>query len=142
MTNEAHSLLSAQIDKLESTSSSRPTSVAIPGPLFDSDSDGDADDDDGEGEGAPRKKRAEGGFSFTSAFATRHEVENPPVPMVELEHLEPHERIELVGNIMSVVGSAVIVQALEHGSQRVLDTGSLLTFEDRMVLGAVSMLSS
>jgi hypothetical protein len=135
ITNESHALLSAEIDKLESTSSSRPTTVTIPAPLSDIDSDGDADDD--ERGGASQKKQADGGSA--SVFATKNELENPPVPMVELEELEPHERIEPIGSIMSLVGSAVIVQTISHGSHRILDTGSLLAFEDRKVFGAVSL---
>lgn len=137
ITNESHALLSAEIDKLKSTSSSRPTTVTIPAPLSDIDSDEDADDDGGGG--SSRKKQADGVSVSASAFVTKHELENPPVPVVELEQLEPHEHIEPVGSIMSLVGSAVIVQAINHGSHRVLDTGSLLAFEDRKVFGAVSL---
>lgn len=54
-----------------------------------------------------------------------------------MEEVGLEEKMEAVGSILSVVGSAVIVQAYEHGSHRVLDTGSVLAFENRRVLGAV-----
>lgn len=91
---------------------------AILGPL-----DGDGDDDD------PKPTPT----SFNTKNQIEPEVKPPPVSMVEED-----ERLELVGEIMSVVNSVVIVKAHQGGDNRVLDTDSLLVFDDRKVLGLAS----
>lgn len=111
----------------------------IPAPASDDSDDGDSDL---EGGGGPSKSTKTPNANPISAFSSKHELENPPVPTVELEEVGPEEKMEMVGSIMSVVGSAVIVQAVEHGSHRVLDTGSVLAFENRRVLGAVRSICS
>jgi H/ACA ribonucleoprotein complex non-core subunit NAF1 len=52
----------------------------------------------------------------------------------------PDEVLEKVGEVMSVVGNVVIVKgraATSGGSERALDSDTLLVFEDRKVLGYV-----
>lgn len=92
---------------------------AILGPL-----DGDGDDED-----EPKPTPT----SFNTKNQIEPEVKPPPVSMVEED-----ERLELVGEVMSVVNSVVIVKAHQGGDNRVLDTDSLLVFDDRKVLGLVS----
>lgn len=121
ITDKQRTKLSVELEQL--------TSNRKPGEAVDDDYDSEED--------GPRKKGASA--NPVSAFSTKHELEDPPIPLVEIEELEAEERMEVVGSIMSIVGSAVIVQAFDHGSHRVLDTGSVLAFENRKVLGAVSM---
>lgn len=120
ITNSKHAKLSAELRSF----------VHIPAPLSDLSSDNDSDTE------GPRPPKGSSTIA-SSIFTSKHELENPPVPPVEIEEIGPEETMEPVGVIMSVVGPAVIVQADAHGSQRVLDTGSLLCFADRRVLGAV-----
>lgn len=132
-----------------------PLTVLIPAPMSDS---GDSEEDEGDENEVKsslknKANRPKKNFSnaagaeldedadqpvTSSSFASKHELADPPVPVVEIADIGPEERMEPVGNVMSIVGNAIIVQASDHGSHRVLDTGSLLVFEDRKVLGAVS----
>lgn len=132
-----------------------PLTVLIPAPMSDSgDSEDEGDEDDDvqaslkNKANRPKKNSSNAAGAgldedadqpvTSSSFASKHELADPPVPVVEIADIGPEERMEPVGNVMSIVGNAVIVQASDHGSHRVLDTGSLLVFEDRKVLGAVS----
>lgn len=69
--------------------------------------------------------------------ATAHEITVPQVVMPSITEVPEEEAIEQIGEVLSVVDSVVVVKSLEHGMHRVLDTESLLVFEDRKVLGFV-----
>jgi H/ACA ribonucleoprotein complex non-core subunit NAF1 len=72
------------------------------------------------------------------SFATVHEIVSPSVSTPSIVEVPDTELIELIGEVLSIVDSVVVVKSSEHGMQRVLDTDSLLVFEDRKVLGLVS----
>ena len=61
----------------------------------------------------------------------------PPITQVG-----PDEQLEKVGEVMNIVNNVVIVKGLESGThralERALDSGTLLVYEDRRVLGYVS----
>lgn len=122
ITDERRVKLSAELEVL--TSEGQGLKHAISDDEYDSDEDG------------PKKSAT---ANPMSAFSTKHELEDPPLPVVEIEELDEDEKMEVVGSIMSVVGNAVIIQASEHGAHRVLDTGSVLAFQNRRVLGAVCL---
>lgn len=75
-------------------------------------------------------------------FATKHEEVNPKIEMPKVLEVGETERMELVGYIMSLVDSVVIVQSTKQGKEQVLDTDSLLVFDDRKVLGHVRLIIS
>lgn len=90
------------------------------------------DDEDDEG-GGPRGR-----------LATAHEVLNEDVVIPEITEVDPKEALERVGEIFSVLQDRTVIvkgltsQIAGHASDRVLDTETLLVFEDRKVLGYVS----
>ncbi|KAH7100679.1 Gar1/Naf1 RNA binding region-domain-containing protein [Auriculariales sp. MPI-PUGE-AT-0066] len=76
----------------------------------------------------------------TAAAATAHEIVKPPVSMLEITEVDPSEAIVHIGEVMSIIDSVVVVKGLPQVTvpmlhERVLDTESLLVFEDRTVLG-------
>ncbi|KAF9516580.1 hypothetical protein BS47DRAFT_1292210, partial [Hydnum rufescens UP504] len=61
-----------------------------------------------------------------------------PIPKLPtIAKVDDDEELEAVGEVMSIVGTVVIVKAYQDGSNRVLDTDSMLVFEDRKVLGLI-----
>ena len=61
----------------------------------------------------------------------------------EISEVDLHERLEKVGEVMSIMDRVVIVKGLpssiaNRGSETALDSDTLLVFEDRKVLGYVS----
>lgn len=161
ISDRRHAKLSSELEGLTSDAPSQPAMVHIPVPMSESDSS-EEDEDGVEGlvtsglsSSKNHKKQSatnsngldgEDEQPITSSFfASKHEISEPPIPIIDINEIGPDERMEAVGSIMSVVGTAVIVQAAfgnGHGTHRVLDTGSLLVFEDRKVLGAVSCYSA
>jgi H/ACA ribonucleoprotein complex non-core subunit NAF1 len=71
-------------------------------------------------------------------FATVHEIIAPQVTMPSITEVPEDEPIVLIGEVMSIVDSVVVVKSMSTGTQRVLDTDSLLVLENRKVLGLVS----
>jgi hypothetical protein len=69
---------------------------------------------------------------------TAHEIAMPTVVLPSITEIGPDEPMELIGEVLNVVDSVVVVKSAQNGMQRVLDTESLLVFEDRKVLGLVS----
>ena len=67
----------------------------------------------------------------------RNEITKIPItkPNVEIRDNMPTDEI---GSVYNIVDNAVIVIAKVSGEYRVLDSGSILVFEDRQVLGVVS----
>lgn len=78
-------------------------------------------------------------------FQTKNELEIETV-VPDIQHVGPEEELEIVGNIMSVISNSVIVKGIpsgvvNRGSERALDSDTLLVFEDRSVMGYVSDLA-
>lgn len=71
------------------------------------------------------------------SFATKHEEVNPQISLPTISQVGEDEPIEEVGKVMSFVDSVVIVKSTMKDTQKVLDTESLLVFDDRKVLGHV-----
>jgi len=124
-----------------------------------SDSDGSDSDSDSDGSSVveelnPAKMRElldsiededdEGGGSG-GRFVTTHEVLNEEVSIPEILEVDPVETLERVGEILSVLQDKIVIvrglasQIVGHAPDRVLDTETLLVFEDRKVLGYVSL---
>jgi hypothetical protein len=86
----------------------------------------------------------EGGGSG-GRLVTAHEVLNEDIAIPELTEVDPKEALERVGEIFSVLqDKIVIVKGIEsqiagRAPDRVLDIETLLVFEDRKVLGYVSL---
>lgn len=75
---------------------------------------------------------------------TKNEVADVPVVVPDVEQIGDDEKLEKVGEIFSIVDKVVIVkglpqQVLGRVSDRALDSDTLLVFEDRKVLGYVSI---
>ncbi|CAE7072506.1 unnamed protein product, partial [Rhizoctonia solani] len=68
---------------------------------------------------------------------TKNEVLLPEVKAPELATVPPEETLELIGEIMTIIDSVVVIKGYTSGVERVLDTDSLLVFEDRNVFGVV-----
>lgn len=79
-----------------------------------------------------------GGKTTSGPLKTTNEVVDPDVAPPSIERVGDDEILEIVGEVMSVIGSVVVVKG-QPGSavERVLDTGSLLVWDDRHVLGEV-----
>ena len=67
----------------------------------------------------------------------RNEITKIPItkPNVEIRDNMPPDEI---GSVYNIVDNAVTVIAKVSGEYRVLDSGSILVFEDRQLLGEVS----
>ncbi len=75
----------------------------------------------------------------TLAFRSANETQ-PIVKRSQVTKIDDMAEVQRIGEIQSVVGTAVIIQSSMGGQFRVLDTDSLLVFEDRTVLGFVSLI--
>jgi len=76
-------------------------------------------------------------------FQTKNELLENEIVVPDIQHVEPDEHLEKVGEIMSVVGNLAIVKGglsdvPNRGAERALDSNTLLVFEDRSVMGYVS----
>ncbi|KAG8898277.1 hypothetical protein FRC01_010965 [Tulasnella sp. 417] len=88
---------------------------------------GDSDDDD-EVEGRTN----------SAPVKTTNEVVDPNVVPPSIEKVGDDELLEIVGDVMNIIGSVVVVKGLPgSAAEKVLDTGSLLVWDDRHVLGEV-----
>jgi len=125
----------------------QPTKAICRSSSSDSDSDSDeifvkdnannvdslADDEDEAGPSVPAQ----------SYFRTKNEAVEDDVTIPEIEAVGPDEHLEKVGEILNIIDSVVIVKGLpsddpRRGSDRALDSETLLVFDDRKVLGYVS----
>ena len=75
-------------------------------------------------------------------YCTKNELINVPINIPDIQEVNPQETMEKVGEIMSIVDNVVIVKALpsgapNRGSDKALDTDTLLVFDDRKVFGYV-----
>ncbi|KAF8625222.1 hypothetical protein AX15_005522 [Amanita polypyramis BW_CC] len=73
---------------------------------------------------------------------TKNEVVSASINVPDIHEVGPDEAIEKVGEIMSIVDNVVIIKALpsemaNRGSDKALDSDTLLVFDDRKVLGYV-----
>jgi len=86
----------------------------------------------------------EGGGS-RGRLVTAHEVFNEDVAIPDVMEVDPKEILERVGEILSVLQEKTVIvkglasQVAGHAPYNVLDTETLLVFEDRKVLGYVSL---
>lgn len=70
---------------------------------------------------------------------TVNEIASPDIPVPEIEYVEETETLEFLGEVMSIIDCVVVVKGSSGlNGEKVLDTGSLLAWEDRKVLGLVS----
>lgn len=118
---------------------------------MDASSDSDSSDDEGESKLRVVKDEAlavdddeESGPAITSEaqVRTKNEVVDSDVVVPDIEEIPTTERLEKVGEVMSIVDKVVIVKGtassiLNKGSERALDSDTLLVFDDRKVLGYV-----
>ncbi|KAG5342042.1 hypothetical protein C0989_005722 [Termitomyces sp. Mn162] len=80
--------------------------------------------------------------SSGSYFHTKNEIAETNVVVPTIPEVGPEEVLEKVGEIMSVMGNTVVVNAVpsevaNRGSERALDSDTLLVFQDRKVLGYI-----
>ena len=93
------------------------------------------DDEDDEGGGSGGR------------LATTHEVLNEDITIPEIVEVDQDETLERVGEILSILQDKIVIvkglisQVVGRAPDRVLDTETLLVFEDRKVLGYVSLSS-
>ncbi|KAF8346975.1 Gar1/Naf1 RNA binding region-domain-containing protein [Amanita rubescens] len=73
---------------------------------------------------------------------TKNELINVSINIPDIQKVGLEETMEKVGEVMSIVDNVVIVKALSsgvvnRGSDKALDTDTLLVFDDRTVLGYI-----
>ena len=95
--------------------------------------DGDEHSDEDQGVASPKG----------TYFQTKNELLENEIVVPDIQHVEPEEHLEKVGEIISVVGNLAIVKGApsdvpNRGAERALDSNTLLVFEDRSVMGYVS----
>ena len=78
---------------------------------------------------------------------TKNEINETDITIPDITEVGPEEVLEKVGEIMSVMENLVIVKGtpserVNQGSERALDSDTLLVFEDRKVMGYVSIVKS
>jgi H/ACA ribonucleoprotein complex non-core subunit NAF1 len=123
----------------------------------DSDSDSDSDTSSSEEEDQPHRKQnnkaeaedlelddEDSGPAATtqSYFHTKNEIVEANIIVPDIEEVGTDERLERVGEIMTIMDNVVVVRGdatdLSRATDRALDSDTLLVFEDRKVLGYVS----
>ncbi|OBZ79554.1 H/ACA ribonucleoprotein complex non-core subunit NAF1 [Grifola frondosa] len=72
----------------------------------------------------------------------KNEIIEADVVIPDISEVEPDETLEKVGEVMSIIDKVVIVKGLasgiaNRGSEKALDSDTLLVFEDRKVLGYI-----
>lgn len=77
-----------------------------------------------------------------SYFQTKNEITETNIVVPDIAQVGPEEVLEKVGEIISIMGNTVIVNGVpsenaHRGSDRALDSDTLLVFHDRQVLGYV-----
>lgn len=77
--------------------------------------------------------------STTQYSGTKNEILLPEVQTPGLTKVPPDDVLEEVGQVMTIIDSVVVVKGRTSGVDRVLDTDSLLVFDDRNVFGLVSL---
>lgn len=80
-------------------------------------------------------------------FQTKNEINETDIAIPDITEVGPEEVLEKVGEIMIVMDKVVIVKGEtsergDQGSDRALDSDTLLVFDDRTVIGYVSIVKS
>ncbi|KAG9024712.1 hypothetical protein FRB95_011151 [Tulasnella sp. JGI-2019a] len=89
---------------------------------------GESDDDNDNGEGP----------STSGPLKTANEIVSPEIEMPTIEYLDEGDVLEHLGEVMSIIDSVVVIKGSSGAAgEKVLDTGSLLAWEDRKVLGMI-----
>ena len=78
-----------------------------------------------------------------SQVRTKNELVEIDIKVPDILEVDPHEQLEKVGHVFSVVDKVAIIKGISspianRGSEKALDSETLLVFEDRKVLGYVS----
>ena len=78
-----------------------------------------------------------------SQVRTKNELIEIDIKVPDILEVDPHEQLEKVGHVFSVVDKVAIIKGISspipnRGSEKALDSETLLVFEDRKVLGYVS----
>ena len=78
-----------------------------------------------------------------SQVRTKNELIEIDIKVPDILEVDPHEQLEKVGTVFSVVDKVAIIKGISspianRGSEKALDSETLLVFEDRKVLGYVS----
>jgi len=127
--------------------SSAPVPIAVDATADDGDSSSESSSDSEPDlphpprKGRPTSDDEDDEPTTATALATAHEIVKPPISVPTITEVGPEEHIVHVGEVMSVIDSVVVVKGMPRGEKvvagQVLDTDSLLVFEDRKVLGQV-----
>lgn len=75
--------------------------------------------------------------SLAQYSGTKNEILLPEVRVPELTKVPVDDVLELIGEVMTIIDSVVVIKGHTSGVHRVLDTDSLLAFDDRQVIGVV-----
>ncbi|KAL2022881.1 hypothetical protein VTK56DRAFT_4412 [Thermocarpiscus australiensis] len=86
---------------------------------------------DGDGDGTGKSKGA------GAALRTKNEIPEEVIPKPDV-NITPEMKIELLGNIEFIVENTVVIKSQTPGEVQVLDLGSVLCKEDRVVIGALA----
>lgn len=92
--------------------------------------DSDADDDD-----------ESGVTSSKTAPKTEHELAEPDISPLTVQQFEEGTELAKFGKVESLIENVVVIKADTSGDWRVLDEGTLVCWEDRVVIGAVRSLA-
>ncbi|KAJ2455626.1 hypothetical protein EV183_000725 [Coemansia sp. RSA 2336] len=103
----------------------------------DLDVDSDSDTDDRQRDLLQIMDEDEDDEPVSAVVKTRNEVVNPEVPAPPISQLPGNAELCCFGTVHSIVDSSVIIQANSSGEAHVLDSDSLIAFDDRKVLGVV-----
>ncbi|KXN88860.1 H/ACA ribonucleoprotein complex non-core subunit NAF1 [Leucoagaricus sp. SymC.cos] len=80
--------------------------------------------------------------AVSSYLQTKNEVVGTTITVPESEEVGTDEELEKVGEVLSIIGDTVIVKGLpseraNRGSEKALDSDTLLVFSDRKVMGYI-----
>ena len=139
-------LLKPDITSLEPSSSSSETDSSLS-------SDEDSDSEPEAADNASRNNNLQGldddedpvpSNTAGTYFQTKHETTETDIVIPEVDRIDPHEVLEKVGEVMNIIDRVVIIKGrpstmLNRGSDRALDSDTLLVFDDRTVMGYVRL---
>ncbi|KAK9768588.1 hypothetical protein K7432_000650 [Basidiobolus ranarum] len=132
-------------DKEMTESTAQELAPPVPSDYESSDLESDSSDSDDSSDDEPKKKAPmvdfdsdeESGVSVSATgLRTRHELDPPPVPEIQVEIPENATIIPL-GLVSSMIDNLVIVETYISDQPQYLDAGSLLVLEDRKPLGLI-----
>lgn len=75
-------------------------------------------------------------------FQTKHEMAEADIVIPQVDRIDSADVLEKVGEVMNIIDQVVIIKGLpsnmlNRGSDRALDSDTLLVFDDRTVMGYV-----